>query len=87
MERVRGKTVLHLKFTSHGQLAGGEGETAEVLCQSQREMLHQIPSVVHCQPSPQPWVLPASRGGVKPVGAVTCGAVRSRTWLMGSMWG
>lgn len=38
MERLRGKTILHLKFTSQGQLAGGEGEIAEALCQSQKEM-------------------------------------------------
>lgn len=73
METVSSKTILHLKFTSQGQLAGGKGEAAEASGQPQKELWHRIPSVGHWQPSPQLWALPASRGGAKPVGAVMCG--------------
>lgn len=85
MEWVSLKTILHLKFTSQGQLAGGKGEAAEASGQPQKELWHRIPSVGHCQPSPQLWALPASWGGAKSVGAVTCGVVCSRAWLMGSV--
>lgn len=85
MEWVSFKTILHLKFTSQGQLAGGKGEAAEASGQPQKELWHRIPSVGHCQPSPQLWALPASWGGAKSVGAVTCGVVCSRAWLLGSV--
>lgn len=61
MEWVRGKTILHLKFTSQGQLAGEKQEAAESSGQPQKELCHQIPSVGHCQPSAQLWAPPASR--------------------------